>query len=303
MRIAIVGAGFAPGEADRLRRAMATFKRVGTIDSFREKFLKGMAARGHDAKFAERLLEPDRRLRQLRLSRKPRRELRQSGLRLGLDQMPLPGRVRGRDAQQPADGLLCHGAARARRAGAWRRGAAGRCQSLGLGLHAGVCYAHLLHRDGTREAVREGSIYANPTPLTPPSHKGGASECSRMASLHPRHASHARTSHHARAASRLPPDQRIFRRLGQDDRKRPRRGFDSVRDLWLRTRLPPTALEKLAQADAFRSLGLSRRDALWAVQGAAPLRRQGRPAAVRARRHAASSSPTPTCRRCRRASR
>jgi len=33
------------------------------------------------------------------------------------------------------------------------------------------------------------------------------------------------------------------------------RGFDSIRDLWLRTRLPPSALEKLADADAFRSLG------------------------------------------------
>src|SRR5436853_5400413 len=40
------------------------------------------------------------------------------------------------------------------------------------------------------------------------------------------------------------------------------RGFDSVRDLWLRTRLPPSALERLANADAFGSLGLSRRDAL-----------------------------------------
>jgi error-prone DNA polymerase len=49
-------------------------------------------------------------------------------------------------------------------------------------------------------------------------------------------------------------------------------GFDSVRDLWLRTRLPPAALEKLAQADAFRSLGLNRRDALWAVKA---LRRSG----------------------------
>jgi error-prone DNA polymerase len=49
-------------------------------------------------------------------------------------------------------------------------------------------------------------------------------------------------------------------------------GFDSVRDLWLRTRLKPAALERLAQADAFRSLGLSRRDALWAVQA---LRRSG----------------------------
>jgi len=44
------------------------------------------------------------------------------------------------------------------------------------------------------------------------------------------------------------------------------RGFDSVRDLWLRTRLPPSALEGLANADAFNSLGLSRRDALWAVR-------------------------------------
>jgi len=44
------------------------------------------------------------------------------------------------------------------------------------------------------------------------------------------------------------------------------RGFDSIRDLWLRTRLPPVALEKLAQADAFRSLGLDRRDALWAIR-------------------------------------
>jgi error-prone DNA polymerase len=33
MRIAIVAAGFTPGEADQLRRAMATFKRVGTIDT------------------------------------------------------------------------------------------------------------------------------------------------------------------------------------------------------------------------------------------------------------------------------
>ena len=49
-------------------------------------------------------------------------------------------------------------------------------------------------------------------------------------------------------------------------------GFDSVRDLWLRTRLPPKALERLAHADAFNSLGLDRRDALWAVKA---LRRAG----------------------------
>jgi error-prone DNA polymerase len=49
-------------------------------------------------------------------------------------------------------------------------------------------------------------------------------------------------------------------------------GFDSIRDLWLRTSLAPAALERLALADAFRSLGLDRRQALWAVKA---LRRTG----------------------------
>jgi error-prone DNA polymerase len=44
-------------------------------------------------------------------------------------------------------------------------------------------------------------------------------------------------------------------------------GYDSLRDLWLRTNLPASTLERLADADAFGSIGLSRRDALWAVLG------------------------------------
>ena len=54
MKIAIVGAGFAPEEADRLRRAMATFKRNGDIHLFRDKFIAGMAANGYDRDFATR---------------------------------------------------------------------------------------------------------------------------------------------------------------------------------------------------------------------------------------------------------
>ena len=49
----------------------------------------------------------------------------------------------------------------------------------------------------------------------------------------------------------------------RDARDRP---FTSVRDLWLRTGLEPSALRRLAEADAFRSLGLDRRAALWAVK-------------------------------------
>jgi len=49
------------------------------------------------------------------------------------------------------------------------------------------------------------------------------------------------------------------------------RGYDSLRDLWLRTGLNRAAVEKLAEADAFRSLGLGRRDALWAARALDPL--------------------------------
>src|SRR5262249_31254294 len=41
-------------------------------------------------------------------------------------------------------------------------------------------------------------------------------------------------------------------------------GYASVRDLWLRTGLSPRVIERLADADAFGSLGLTRRQALWA---------------------------------------
>jgi error-prone DNA polymerase len=54
MRIAIVAAGFSPVEADKLRRAMATFKHYGNIHEFRDKFIGGMTGRGYPGDFAER---------------------------------------------------------------------------------------------------------------------------------------------------------------------------------------------------------------------------------------------------------
>jgi DNA polymerase III alpha subunit len=54
MQIAIIGAGFTPDEADRLRRALATFKRHGNVSEFRNRFLKGMRANDYDMEFAER---------------------------------------------------------------------------------------------------------------------------------------------------------------------------------------------------------------------------------------------------------
>ncbi len=49
------------------------------------------------------------------------------------------------------------------------------------------------------------------------------------------------------------------------------RGYDSVRDLWMRSGLPRRAIEKLAESDCFRSIGLDRREALWAVKALDPL--------------------------------
>ncbi|AGY92308.1 hypothetical protein SPICUR_06720 [Spiribacter curvatus] len=57
MQLAIVAAGFSPGEADSLRRAMAAWKKRGGLGSFRERLLEGMSDRGYSPAFAERLFE------------------------------------------------------------------------------------------------------------------------------------------------------------------------------------------------------------------------------------------------------
>ena len=53
MRVAIVCAGFTPGEADQLRKSMATFKFTGGVSAFRDKLINGMVANGYDQAFAE----------------------------------------------------------------------------------------------------------------------------------------------------------------------------------------------------------------------------------------------------------
>jgi error-prone DNA polymerase len=57
MRLAMVAAGFTPGEADQLRRAMAAWKRPGEIEPFRARIREGMLARGLPVEYADRLFE------------------------------------------------------------------------------------------------------------------------------------------------------------------------------------------------------------------------------------------------------
>ena len=53
MRVAIVCAGFTPGEADQLRKSMATFNHTGGVSAFRDKLITGMVANGYEQAFAE----------------------------------------------------------------------------------------------------------------------------------------------------------------------------------------------------------------------------------------------------------
>ena len=53
MQIAIIAAGFSPGEADQLRRAMAAWRRKGGVDKFHQRVVEGMTARGYAREFAE----------------------------------------------------------------------------------------------------------------------------------------------------------------------------------------------------------------------------------------------------------
>jgi error-prone DNA polymerase len=57
MKLAMVAARFTPDEANRLRKSMATFRKVGGMDDFERKMVGGMTARGYDADFARRCFE------------------------------------------------------------------------------------------------------------------------------------------------------------------------------------------------------------------------------------------------------
>jgi error-prone DNA polymerase len=57
MELAIVAAGYTPGEADQLRRSMAAWKRHGGLEPHRERLTRGMLERGYTMEFAERIFE------------------------------------------------------------------------------------------------------------------------------------------------------------------------------------------------------------------------------------------------------
>ncbi len=57
MQLAIVAAGFTPGEADHLRRSMAAWRRKGGLEKFEQRLVDGMNARGYDETFARQIYQ------------------------------------------------------------------------------------------------------------------------------------------------------------------------------------------------------------------------------------------------------
>ena len=230
MQIAIVAAGFTPAEADKLRRAMATFRRVGTIHSFHEKMVKGMVAKGYEEAFASRCFQQIE----------------------GFGEYGFP------ESHAASFALLVY-------ASCWmkRRYPDAFCAAMLNAQPLGFYAPAQLVRDAREHGieVREADVNFSGWDAT-------LEDCDAPPALHPRFAG-MESEFHGRSAVRL--GLRQIEGLKEAEAQKlvaaRGRGYDSVRDLWLRAGLHPSAIETLAQADAFSSLGLPRRDALWAARG------------------------------------
>ena len=220
MRISIVAAGFTPTEADQLRRAMATFRRVGLIHKFRAKMVEGMVARGYAREFAERCFHQIE----------------------GFGEYGFP------ESHAASFALLVY-------VSAWLKRhhpaafACGLLNSQPMGFYAPA----QIVRDAREHGVEVRAVDVNHS----------AWDCTLE-----------------RAASGAPALRLGFRQIKGFAEKDAERlvaargnGYTDAAVLWRRSRLSPAALETLARADAMGSMGLKRRDALWAVRGlpAAPM--------------------------------
>ncbi|MGY5804926.1 error-prone DNA polymerase [Rhizobium sp. LEGMi12c] len=230
MQIAITAAGFKPAEADKLRRAMATFKRTGTIHTFEEKMVEGMAAKGYDREFAKNCFEQIK----------------------GFGEYGFP------ESHAASFALLVY-------ASSWLKAyypdvfCAAILNAQPMGFYAPA----QLVRD-----AREHGVEVRPVDVNHSSWDCLLEKASfDRSSVEQRHAS-MREIIKTQCAVRL--GFRQVKGLSEDEMKQlvERRGdgYRSVRDLWLRSGLAKAQIERLADADAFGSISLSRREALWAVR-------------------------------------
>ncbi len=223
MQVAIVCAGFTPGEADQLRRSMATFKVTGGVSHFRDKLVTGMVAHGYEQEFAERTFS------QLE----------------GFGSYGFP------ESHAASFALVAY-------ASSWMK-----CH------HPEVFCASLLNSQPmgfyapaqvVRDAVEHG------VEVRPVCVNASRWDCT----LEPT----GETDPQGRPVLAVRLGLRMARGLANQHgaqlvTHRGEASYASVEEIWRRADIPASALERLAEADAFQGLGLNRRQAMWAVKGLA----------------------------------
>jgi len=221
MQIAIVGAGFTPEEADRLRRSLATFKKHGNVGEFRARFLRGMARNGYDAEFAERCFSQIE----------------------GFGSYGFP------ESHAASFALLVY-------ASAWIKChhpgifacALLNSQPMGFYAPAQIVRDAREHGVAVRPVCINASFWDN---VMEPDGQGGLALRLGFRQVK----GMAEEDAHWIAAARG-------------------NGYRAVGDVWRRAGVAPHVVTRLAEADGFAALGLTRREALWqakALSGDAPL--------------------------------
>jgi error-prone DNA polymerase len=274
MQIAIVGAGFSPERADQLRRAMATFRHVGTIQGFREEFIAGMARNGYEAEFAARCFSqiegfgtygfPESHAaafaQLVYVSAWIKRHHPAAFAAALLNSQPMgfyaPAQL-VRDAQEhnvrvrPIDALRSD----------WDCTLEPDAESEGgLALRLGLRMVQGLSKEMAERLVEGRQAWR----AEHPPHAPGRTDGARIGGAAPSRPAHRLD----RAVAERPAETRPSRSPehpphAPDRADSARTGAGALSRLARRAGLDRAALERLAGADAFRGLGLDRRAALW----------------------------------------
>ncbi len=230
MRLAIVAAGFTPGEADQLRRAMGAWRKTGVIEQFQRKLVDGMLSNGYEREFAERVFK--------QIS--------------GFGEYGFP------ESHAASFALLVY-------VSAWLKRyhpavfAASLINSQPMGFYAPA----QLVRDAREHGVHVSSVDVNfscwDCTLEP---LDDASAADAVASNHVP-LDHNDENHSLRLGFRVLRGFSQEHAVVVENARRSGGAFTSFDDFAKRTGLGRTALQQLARADAFAALDINRRDALW----------------------------------------
>ncbi len=223
MRLAMVAAKFSGPEANELRRAMATFRRRGTIGKLQDKMVGRMIARGYPPDFAERCFNQIK----------------------GFGEYGFPESHAASFAHlvYVSSWLKCHYP---------DVFACALLNSQPMGFYAPAQIVRCARDHGVEARCADVNHSAWDCTLEPLS-KGGCALRLGLRQIDGFREGDAETI--------------VSRRDGPSLSLPGKKQYRDVRDLWRRSGVGRAGLEKLASADAFRSLGLDRRQALWEVRG------------------------------------